>query len=283
MGRHLRSAVSIGRPLKVPETLNGWSLVYKKAENPDGSLLFPERLTKQFLEEKRRVLGSYIYANQYQNEIIPADQQTFRPEWKRYWQFVPEATFNFGFIDPAISDDESACYTGYSVVSADVNMDWYVRHAKRERMNPTQIIQRAFDLCDRFNLKLLGIEDVAFQRVLVHFANEEMRKRQKRYPIVGIPRGNDKTKEQRILSLVPRFEWGSIFLAQGLHELEEEMDDFPRGAYRDTLDSLASIEDIVHYPQKPRSRNVQPSPNAPGYEKWYIEQLLKKRARGEED
>lgn len=267
----------------MPQAINGWSLVYKKAVNKDGSLLFPERLTQEFLDSKRKVLGSYIYANQYQNEIIPADQQTFKPQWKRYHQFVPENVIRFGFIDPAISEDENACYSGQAVVAADVEMNWYVEYAGRERLNPSQLIQRAFDLCDRFQLKLLGIEDVAFQRVLVHFANEEMKRRGKRYPIVGIPRGNEKTKEQRILSLVPRFEWGSIFLAQGLNDLEEEMDDFPRGAYRDTLDSLASIEDIVHYPQKPRSRNAAPNQNDPNYEHWYIQQLLKKRAAGNED
>jgi predicted phage terminase large subunit-like protein len=260
--------------------INGWSLVYKKAVNKDGSLLFPERLSKEHLEQKRRVLGSYIYANQYQNEIIPVDMQTFKPEWKKYHRFVPDNVIRFGFIDPAISEEEDACYTGITVVAADQAMNWYVEYAKRERLNPSQIISRGFDLCDRFGLKLLGVEDVAFQRVIVHFANEQMRKMGKRYPMVGIKRGNDKTKEQRILSLVPRFEFGSIFLAQGLHDLEEEMDDYPRGAYRDTLDSLASIEDIVHYPQKPRSRNAAPNPNEPGYESHIIQQLIKRANDG---
>lgn len=263
--------------------MNGWSLVYKKAVQEDGSLLFPERLTQAVLDAAKRTMGSYMFANQYQNEIIPTDQQKFKPHWRKYYHFIPDGCYRFGFIDPAISDEESACFTGVSVVAVDADMNWYVEYARRERINPSQIISRSFDLCERFKLMTLGVEDVAFQRVIVHFANEEMKRRGKRIPITGVKRGNDKSKEQRILSLVPRFEWGTIFLKQGLEDLETEMDDFPRGSYVDTLDSLASIEDIVFYPQKPRSKNVQPSPNSPDYEKWYIKQLLEKRSRGQED
>lgn len=262
--------------------MSQWSLVYKKAVNEDGSLLFPERLTHEFLAGAKKTMGSYMFANQYQNEIIPTDQQKFKPHWRKYYSFIPESVYRFGFIDPAISEDESACFTGVSVVAVDCEMNWYVEYAKRERMNPSQIIERSFDLCARFNLVTLGVEDVAFQRVIVHFAHEEMKRRQKRIPMIGVPRGNEKTKDMRILGLVPRFEWGTIFLNQGLDDLETEMDDYPRGSFVDTLDSLASIEDIVFYPQKPRSRNEPPSANSPDYEKWYIQQLLKKRARGEE-
>lgn len=236
-------------------------------------MLFPERLNHDVLLSKRKVLGSYIFANQYQNEIIPSEEMVFKPEWRKYYDHVPTGSYHFGFIDPAISEDDSACFTGISVVAVDAEMNWYVQYAKRERMNPSQIIDLSFELCNRFNLKTLGIEDVAFQRVIVHFAGEEMKRRNKRIPLIGVKRGNDRSKEQRILSLVPRFEWGSVLLAQGLHQLEDDLDDFPRGQYVDLLDSLASIEDIVHYPQKPRSRNVSPSPNDPGYEKWVIQQL----------
>lgn len=263
--------------------VNGWSVVYKKAIGDDGSLLFPERLTQDFLEKARRTMGSYVFANQYQNEIIPAEEQVFKPEWRRYFHTVPENVFNFGFIDPAISEADTADFTGITVISVDSDMNWYVRYAVRERMNPSQIIGRAFELCDRFKLKVLGFEDVAFQRAILHFAHEEMKRRGRKIPLVGVKRGNDKTKEMRILALVPRFEWGTILLAQGLKQLEEQLDDFPRGAHDDIIDSLASFEDIVYYPQKPRSRNEAPAPNDPKYESWFIQQRLAKASvRGEE-
>lgn len=255
---------------------NGWDVVYKKAIQDDGTLLFPERLTQEFLDKARRTMGSYIFANQYQNEIIPEGEQTFQKEWLRYFKELPTNKLTFAFIDPAISEADTADYTGIVVVSTDVNQNWYVRYATRKRMNPSQIIERAFEIHAQFGTAMIGVEDVAFQRSIIHFAHEEMKRRGIHVPITGVKRGPDKTKEMRILSLVPRFEWGSMLLAQGLHDLELELAQFPRGAHEDCLDSLASINEIVYYPQKERARNEKPHPSDPGYETWYINQLTKR-------
>lgn len=261
---------------------NGWVIVYKKAIQDDGSLLFPERLTEQFLEQARRTMGSYLFANQYQNEVIPLDKQTFKRSWFKYYNTLPDHVLSFGFIDPAISEADTADYTGMVVISVDVAQNWYIRLAKRERINPTELIQKCFELTERFKLTLIGVEDVAFQKAIIHFAWEEMKRRGKQIPLIGVKRGADKTKEMRILSLVPRFEWGSIFLTQGLGDLEMELLKFPRGSHDDLIDSLSSIESIVHYPQPIRSRNEQPAPNSPQYESWYIKQLVKRGERGNE-
>jgi predicted phage terminase large subunit-like protein len=255
--------------------------VYERAIRPDGSLLFPERLTHEFLASQRRSMGSYLFANQYQNEIIPEEDQTFKKHWVRYYAEIPDRVYNFGFIDPAISEADTADYTGFVVISVDAEQNWYVRFAERVRVNPTEIINRAFDLCARFNLMTLGVEDVAFQRAILHFAHEEMKRRNIRIPVTGVKRGADKTKEMRILSLVPRFEFGTILLAQGLHDLELELAQFPRGAHDDILDSLASFEPIVSYPQKLRPTNAAPHPSSPEYESWYIRQRAKAAQGGQ--
>lgn len=245
----------------------------------DGSLLFPERLTREFLDQARRTMGSYLYANQYQNEIIPLDKQTFKKEWVRYYESLPDILYNFAFIDPAISQADTADYSGIVVVATDTAQNWYVRFAGRFKFNPSQLIEQCFRIHEQYKPMAIGIEDVAFQRAIIHFAHEEMRRRNHRIPITGVKRGTDKSKEMRILGLVPRFEWGTIFLNRGLTELEQELAKFPRAQHDDILDALSSIEDIAHYPSKPRSTNVPLNPNDPGYEKQYIENLYK-RNRG---
>lgn len=259
-----------------------WSIVYKKAISDDGTLLFPERLTQDFLERARKTMGSYLFANQYQNEIIPDDEQTFKKSWIKYYSEIPERVTRVGFIDPAISKADSADYTGIVVVAGDCERNWYVQHAVRLRLNPTQIIEAAFSLCERFGLRILGIEDVAFQQALIHFSHEEMKRRGKTIPITGIKRGPERSKESRILGLVPRLEFGTCFFNRGLHDLELELAEFPRGAHDDILDALSSIDDIMSYPPNLRSNpNVQPSPNDPRYESWYISQLRKRNQAGE--
>src|SRR4051812_19099879 len=123
-------------------SVNGWSIVYKKATNEDGTLLFPERLTQEFLDKARRTMGSYLFANQYQNEIIPEDEQTFKKEWIRYYSALPANVHHFAFIDPAISEADTADYTGICVLAVDCEQNWYVRYAVRVRINPSQIINK---------------------------------------------------------------------------------------------------------------------------------------------
>lgn len=257
-----------------------WSFVYHKAINDDGSLFFPQRLTQAFLDGAKRSMGSYLFANQYLNEIIPDGQQTFKKAWIRYYAELPARVHTFGFVDPAISEADTADNTGISIVSVDADQNWYVRYARRHRLNPSELIELCFRLCEQFGLLSLGIEDVAFQRAIIHFAHEEMKRRGKRIPITGVKRGTDKTKEMRILGLVPRFEWGTLLLAQGLHDLELELSQFPRGSHDDVLDSLSSMDAIIHYPTKEKTSNAAPSPSDPRYESHFIKQLVRRNSGG---
>lgn len=250
-----------------------WLVVYDKAERHDGSLFFPERLTKGFLAEQRRTQGPYIYANQYQNEILPDEDQDFKKEWLLYYEKLPPSYNTFIFIDPAISQQEHADYTAYVVVHVDPHGYWYVEAAKRQRITATETVKLIFDLHAAFKPRAIGIETVAYQQALLHFLNEEMKRRATVIPVTGIKRGPDKTKEQRILSLVPRYEWGRILHNKGLEDLEDEYAKFPRSKNDDIMDALASIEEIVYTPSKERNINEPRSPNDPGYESAYIRSL----------
>lgn len=253
---------------------NGWSVVYEKAIRDDGSLFFPERLTKEFLDQARRVQGSYMFANQYQNEIIPEGDQTFKAEWIRYYKALPAGLkHTFAFIDPAISQEEEADFTALVVIDVDTDHNWYIRNATRYKINPTQIVDLIFRAHDQFKCHGIGIEDVAYQKALLYMLDEEMRRRNVVLPVVGIKPDHREAKNIRIRGLVPRYEWARIFMAQGLHDLELELAQFPRGKHDDLLDALAYMEKLVFYPAKERARNEKPQHFQPGYEKHFIEQL----------
>lgn len=260
-----------------------WSLVYEKAVKPDGSLLFPERLTQAFLDSQRKTMGSYLFANQYQNEVIPDDQKNFKPHWLRYYKEIPSNVNSFGFIDPAIGQKNHHDFTGICVISADANGDWYLRLAKRERLTPTEIVDKMFDLCQTFGLKGLGVEAQAYQEALLYILSERMRERQKVLPVTGIKRSKE-SKASRILGLVPRFEWGRILCAQGMVDFEDEYGSFPRGQFDDILDAIASLEEIAFYPQKVEAKIEQPhGPHDPNWERWAIQNLVAKQRNGDQN
>lgn len=256
-----------------------WIIVYDKAKRPDGTLLFPERLSEKFLDSQRLNLGSYIYANQYQNEIIPDGAQDFKKEWLKYYEELPKEKTTFAFIDPAISLENEACYTAIVIVDIDLEGTWYLKVAKRARITATATVKLIFDIHRMFKPQVIGVEVVAYQKALMHFLDEEMRKSKTFVPVQGINRGPEKSKSMRIRSLVPRFEWGRVLIKPGLTEFEDEYSKFPRGNYVDILDALASIEDIAYMPHKKREESREPAPNHPDYEKWYIRNLITKKAR----
>lgn len=258
-------------------SLNKWSVVYERAIREDGSLYFPQRLTREFLEAQRRSQGSFIFANQYQNEIVPDGLSPFKKEWLKYYDVLPELKHTFAFIDPAISQEEGADYTAVVVADVDVNGTWYVKAANRYKINPTQLVTLVFAVHQTYNCQAIGIEEVAYQKALLYMVAEEMGRRQQVLPIKGIHPGTKTTKQMRIMGLVPRFEWGKIFLAKGLHDLELEFAQFPRAKHDDLLDALASLEQLVYYPTvKQEDLNERPDPNDPRYERWYIRQLQRR-------
>lgn len=256
-------------------------MVYEKAIRDDGSLLFPERLTKEFLEDQRRTLGSYIFANQYQNETIPEEDRTFKKEWMRYYKHLPDIRHTFISIDPAIGQNEENDFTAAVVCHVDVEGTWFVEYAQRYKISATKTVELVFELAKRFKPNTIGIESVAYQKALLHMLDQESRRRAVFLPLFEVKPGPDKTKEMRISALQPRFEWGRVLLNQGLVDLEDELISFPRGSHDDLIDALASMDSIIFYPQKASVKNEQPNQHDPGYESWYIKQIQKRRASEE--
>jgi len=255
-----------------------WSVCYKKAISADGVLLFPERLTKEFLEAQRRVMGVFLFSNQYLNECIPSEQMTFKPEWLRYYEKIPKNTNTFAFIDPAIGQKDNHDYTGIVIVDVDTEGLWYLRLAKRLKLNPTQIVHLCFEINEKYKPACIGVEIVAYQEALMYLLDERMKIMRTILPVKGIKRSNV-SKETRILSLVPRFEWGKLLVGQGFVDFEDEYSTFPRGAHDDILDSLASIDEIAFYPEYEKEKEIEKpnSPSHPDYERWYIQQLARGR------
>ena len=255
--------------------MSRWEVVERKAIFDDGTLFFPEKLTHEFLQMARETMGSYLFANQYMNEIIPSDAQSFKKEWFKYYQELPKRLNYFAFIDPALSETSSADYTGLVVIAVDVDGNRYVVFARRYKITPTEIVKLIFDVNRKYKPRAFGIEEVAYQKALLYFTAEEMKRRNEIVPIVGVRPPNDKTKQMKILELVPRFEWGHIYISQGLHDLEMELLTFPRGAHDDLIDALASMNTIIIAPERERVSDKPPHPSSPQYESWVIRQKQK--------
>lgn len=255
-----------------------WAVCYDRAIRDDGSLLFPEKLSKEFLASQRKSQGSYIFAHQYLNQIIPSEDQDFKKEWLAHYTTLPKRMTNVLVIDPAISLDQDACFTSVVALGCDENNQRYLRLAKRFKITATQTVKMIFDAYELIKPQIIGIESVAYQMALLHFLIAECKRRNVNLPLHAIKRAPDKSKMTRIRSLVPWFEWQRTLVKSGLVDFEDEYLKFPRGSHVDILDALADAQELAYPPGKERTTDEAPSPNHPDYEKWYIKKFSERSA-----
>lgn len=256
-----------------PEIAQDFAILKLPAYEGDwgtGKLLFPTRLGWSALEQQKRAQGSAHFSAQYMLNPVPEDTQVFRPPFKTYEETDIRGLElkKFITVDPAISEDKQADYSAMVCIGVDKNNDWYVLDIFRDRVQPKRLIDQIFYWNEKWKPVSVGIETVAFQKALQYFLFDEMKRRNKNIPLVEL-KNNDRSKDERIRGLQPRYEMGSIFHPEKLaiplaEDLEDELRRFPKNAHDDMIDALASQLELAFPPKKHEerkqiSRNVYPA------------------------
>ena len=103
-----------------------------------------------------------------------------------------------------------------------------------------QIIDHIFWNWEEFQPKKIGIELTSFQKTLQYTLTDAMRARNIYLPIVELKA--ERSKEERIEGLIPRYANGAIYHLQQCpyrEALEDQLMRFPRGKHDDIIDALA--------------------------------------------
>lgn len=235
---------------------NSYNIILRKAIEDDGSLLFPERLTTQFLDEQRRDQGSYIYSCQYMNNPVDDETATFKHDYFRYiaWGLVKDRPINwFVAIDPSYEGAYSD-YAAFVLAGMDFERNLYVRQIYRAKMKYSDIISLMFDWYTRYKPRTMALETIATQKNIQYMLNDEQKRRGVWLPVQEI-KTRQATKEDRILSLAPFYEYGRIFHIEEcsqLEDLEYELTHFPKGENDDVIDALSTVLEIA---TPPRNQN----------------------------
>lgn len=86
----------------------------------------------------------------------------------------------------AISKDDRADYTVILTAGIDNNNNLYVLEVKRKRLNPKETLDEIFSTYQKWKPIQVGIETVAYQKSLIYFAKDEMRRRNVFIPIIEL-------------------------------------------------------------------------------------------------
>lgn len=238
------------------ETFN---ILIRRAIGHDGTLLFPSRLTLEFLEDVKKKQGSRIFSAQYLNEPVDDESATFKRKdiVRREWDLVKDRPINWYLsIDPSY-EGEYSDYAALVIAGMDFQRDLYVRHVTRKKMTYADIIQEAFALYTRFQPKMVLLETIATQKSIMYELNNEMKRRNAWLPLHEINHRTQK-KEERIRALAPFYEFGHIFHIKEcsqIDDLEYELIHFPRGKHDDVVDALASVLEFAAPPSAGKMAN----------------------------
>lgn len=258
-----------GRLLKAEKDENSehWELVKFPAiaiqdekHRKKGEALWPEKYDLVALENIKKTIGSYDWSALYQQEPMTAETQEFKQEWFKHIELervLRMDTRRFATIDTAVSQKDSADYTGAVINFVNKENKWHFI-AYKLKVNSKQLIDFLFKIQKDFNLEVIGIEETVYSLAIKPFLDDEMRKRGLFLNITPL-KHKQQAKETRIRGLIPRYESGSIYHITGqCSELEEELLDFPKGLHDDVPDAAAYQTQIAvkpfendDYEQKP--------------------------------
>lgn len=220
--------------------------------------LWPEKFSFKELRDRFKGKGPYEFSSQYLNNPVPSEEADFKASWFHYGHLADwhgRITNRYMTIDPAISLRKEADYTAVMITDVDGYGTLFPVHIENLKIDPTQLINLIFRLAENYHPRQIGIELVAFQKVLQYALNEEMKRRQRFLPITEL-QIQDRSKDERIRALQPLYANGKILHSKEVKNitiLEEQLLRFPRGKHDDVIDAFSATLDLI---VPPKLKNV---------------------------
>ena len=233
-----------------------------------GDLLFPERFNKDALEALRTEMGSYNFAGQYLQEPVPIGGGEFKSQWINYYSAggIRPKTMNIYILCDAAGGDGSvkakrklSDFTAFMVVGVAPDNNYYLLDIVRDRMNPTERIDKLFELHRKWNDLGGKAPKVGYEKYGMMTDNHYIKVKQDdtsyRFPVIQL--AGPMAKEDRIRRMIPDMENGRWWFPANLmytdtdgrtmnlvsELVNSEMPTFPRARFDDMLDALSRIYD----------------------------------------
>ena len=232
------------------------------AETEKGALTFPDRFSRKHLDHLKRRHGSYLYSCQFLLDPIPEADKTFKREWLQYvpaniwkenrrWRLF--LAVDFAYTEQARIESGEVRKADYTVIMAgavDEGWNYYIREVFRKRCTKLEGIKEMYRMYYAHHCLDTGLQKYDRSQVddvLMQYGHSFGKRPRWTY----IPYPGLQSKNERIKTVLqPMFEAGKIFIPPGLDWLEEELFDFPRGAFDDGLDTLCNLIKIAKPPTK---------------------------------
>jgi phage terminase large subunit-like protein len=232
----------------------------------------PVLMSREFLGEKRRLMGPYTFSCQMLLNPVAEGSMGFRPAWLCHWYKMPDrrAVNCYITVDPSSGKKKgSGDYSVILVHGLGADGNYYLLDGVRDRLNLSQRADELLRLVRKWSPICVGYEEYGMQADIEHI-RQTMEQQSYRFNLV--PLGGRLSKSDRIMRLIPIYESGrmwipcrSIFVdTQGKSRdlvaeyLDDEYGMFPVCAHDDMLDCHARILDQQLGATFPRATQTHP-------------------------
>lgn len=210
-----------------------------------GESLWPSRWTKEVIAAKKTEVGSRDFATQYNQEPRDEDEAIFHDKWFKYYREKPKFTKIIDSWDTSFGQNEksdwSACTTWGQTKDGHYLIDAWHGRVKFPELKRKMI---------EINAKH-GSNEILVENKASGVSSVQELQATTRLPLKLLNPIKDKLT--RADASVPTFEAGKILfpeLAKWLHDLKEEMLDFPDADHDDWVDTISQY---IIYSVKPRN------------------------------
>lgn len=250
-------------------------------------VIYPQKFSLEYLDMLRRPKalggkGAYAFAAQYLNNPIDEEAADIKASQIHYYDPVsPHPTSLYLTVDPALVLGADADFSGLVVAGQFKDRRIRVVDRLRGRWVPSDLVDRIFEMMEKWKLHRMGIETFAFQKTLKYDIQNQQRKRNRFFSIDELGRRNSGkgentlSKEARIRRLQPYFEQGLIEVRADMQDLVEEALSFPRGKHDDLLDALSYQLDYLVPSQNSGWDNLKPG-QTEGTMAWWVNHHMRK-------
>lgn len=214
-----------------------------------GQSTWPSRYPTEVLEKEKR---SFVHMNKLSTwlremecKVVSQETCSFKSEWLRYWDQLPDGMFVVLAIDPASSesktaDDQVVGALGFHSTAKGVDLYLMDYSANKGEM-PDAAAATFFDFAYKYRAQRGAVESVAYQRVLAWYLQQEMAKQRRYLPIDKIQ--DQRKKSDRILqSLLPYAAFGHLYVHKSHTKFVEQFLEYsPNSRGHDDVLDMVSI------------------------------------------
>lgn len=170
----------------------------------DGTSIWESKFPTQFLKDEK---AAYIYRNQLalwmrekECKIISSELSSFRIEWLRTWDKIPDKAWYFIAMDPASSDSKTADDFAMGLFAVLDRHVFLVDCVSERGLMPDMVMAHFWGWRQAHYIRYVVVETVAYQKILAWYMRRQMQQRRIFVPVREFD--DRRSKDDRILQNV---------------------------------------------------------------------------------